>query len=123
MRPPNILVVEDDLPLRQVYKMALTLAGFEVREVGDGYEALRALEERPPDLVVLDLMLPRVNGNIVRQEMAARAHMQKIPVVVVTGAADGPDLNQLEADCVMKKPITPDMLVETVRKCLASGAR
>jgi DNA-binding response OmpR family regulator len=120
---PTILVVEDDIPLRQLYRTALTGAGYNVREVGDGFTALQAFETYRPHLVVLNLMLPQVNGHIVREEMLAHSHLRHIPVVVVTGAAsDGPELYQLEAECILKKPIAPDALVDAVRKCLRSSA-
>jgi CheY-like chemotaxis protein len=56
-----ILVVEDDAPLRSVYRTALRMAGFFVNEAANGLEALRALDADPPDLVVLDLGLPIVS--------------------------------------------------------------
>jgi DNA-binding response OmpR family regulator len=122
--PPkkSILIVEDDVPLRHMYRMALTLAGFDVREVGDGFDALHAIDAEPPDLVILDLALPRLNGYAVREELAGRAHTRQIPVMIVTGMT-GPEVYQLNADCVMTKPVPPEKLVEAVHKCLASGAR
>jgi twitching motility two-component system response regulator PilH len=117
-RRKSVLIVEDDLPLRQLYRIALTLAGFSVREVGDGYDALHAIDVEPPDLVVLDLALPRLNGHAVRQELAGQAHTRQIPVVIVTGTS-GPEIQQLHADRVMTKPIAADTLVDVVKRCLA----
>jgi DNA-binding response OmpR family regulator len=57
-----ILIVEDDTELRGIYRTALRVAGYGVQEAGDGYEALRAVDADPPDLVVLDLALPRLSG-------------------------------------------------------------
>src|SRR3954470_8541447 len=114
-----ILVVEDDAPLRAMYRTALRLAGFFVQEAANGLEALRALEADPPDLVVLDLGLPGVSGYAVRAELAAQVHTRHIPVVIVTGQEPG-DL--MEVACLLRKPVVPDELVATVRRCLASGA-
>jgi two-component system KDP operon response regulator KdpE len=116
----NILIVEDNDDLRRMYRFSLALAGFEVREAGDGLDALHALDRDPPDLIVLDLGLPDVSGHIVRQELAAQAHTREIPILVVTGSAES--LHQLDVACVLRKPVSPDSLVTAVRKCLASGA-
>ena len=121
-RKKSVLIVEDDIPLRQMYRLALSLAGFEVREAGDGFDALNAIDDHPPDLVILDLALPRVNGHEVRAELAARAHTRQIQVLIVTGAT-GPEIYQLDADCVLTKPVPPDKVVEAAQRCLASGRR
>ena len=110
-----ILLVEDDADLRGMFRVALLLEGFEVREAADGYEALRMLEQGGPDLVVLDLRMPGINGLVVLADI--RALYRDLPVVVVT-ATPG-DLSHLDVDCVLKKPIAPDTLVETVRQCFA----
>jgi DNA-binding response OmpR family regulator len=118
--PARILVVEDDADLRRMYRTALMLAGFDVRDAAIGIDALRYIDEDPPDLIVLDLMLPDINGMVIRQEIAAHAHTQKIPIVIVTGALL--DLTSADVACVLRKPVSPDELVRTVQSCLRSGA-
>ena len=120
MQHQRILVVEDNTELRRMYRMALALAGYEVEETGDGLDALRLVENRPPDLVVLDLVLLSLDGVSVRQELAARPGTSQIPVVIVTGSSI--DTDPLDAACVMRKPVMPDELIDTVRRCLAQGA-
>lgn len=119
--PPRqtVLIVEDDTDLRKFYRHALSIAGLEVQEARGGFEALRNLELNPPDIIVLDLMLPGVDGYVVMQELAAHAHTRSIPVVVVTGSAE--NLDHLDATCLLKKPVSPEDLVNVVRKCRASG--
>jgi DNA-binding response OmpR family regulator len=114
---PSVLIVEDDASLRTLYRTALTLAGFDVAEASNGYDALRALEAAPPDLVILDLLLPVMSGHVVRQELAAQAHTRHIPVVIVTGEV-APRVDALDAECLLRKPVTPERLVEVVRSCL-----
>ena len=80
----RILVVEDDDGLRGLYRTTLTLAGYLVEEASDGLVALSVIDNRPPDLVVLDLMLPTVSGFVVQQDIAARSRTRDIPVVIVT---------------------------------------
>jgi CheY-like chemotaxis protein len=120
-RKQTILVVEDDVDLRRLFRTALTLAGYEVHEAGDGLEALRRIDHAPPDLVVLDVMLPQISGLVVQQEIAAHVLTRQIPVVIITGSSA--DLGETGAACILRKPISPDQLVNTVRNCLASGAR
>jgi DNA-binding response OmpR family regulator len=117
--PLRILIVEDDEQLRQLYRTTLSLAGFDVRQAGDGLQALREIDRDPPHLIVLDLGLPNVSGFGVQQEIAAHAHTRDIPVVVVTGSML--DLTNLDVPCVLRKPVAPDDLVAAVRRCVASG--
>ena len=117
----TILLVEDDDDLRKMWRVALSLEGFEVEEVGDGVEALQRVEQKLPDLVVLDLDLPRLGGLSVQQEIAAHALTRHIPIVIVTGSAM--NLSHLDVPCVLRKPIFPEQIVKTVRRCLPSGAR
>jgi len=120
-RKQTILVVEDDEDLRRLFRTALTLSGYEVEEAGDGLEALQKIDQAPPDLVVLDVMLPQMSGLVVQQEIAAHVLTRQIPVVIITGSAI--DLGETGATCLLRKPISPDKLVSTVRSCLASGTR
>src|SRR4029078_3714055 len=73
MPQKRILIVEDNSDLRRMFKTAVSLAGFDVDEAADGLEALRVVEERRPDLVVLDLALRALGGLWVQQGAAARA--------------------------------------------------
>jgi CheY-like chemotaxis protein len=115
----TILIVEDDEDLRRLFRTALALAGYVVIEAGDGLEALQRIEEAPPRLVVLDLMLPGFNGVMVRQELAAHTLTRHIPIVVITGTHVPDDL---DVDCVLRKPISVEELLTAVRRCLASQA-
>ena len=119
-RKPTILIVEDDDDLRRMFRTTLTLAGYEVEEAGDGLEALHKIDQAPPDLVVLDLMLPQISGFVVHQEIAAHVMTRQIPVVIITGSSV--DLGQVKVACVLRKPITPDELINTVQNCLVRGA-
>jgi DNA-binding response OmpR family regulator len=120
MPQKRILIVEDNSDLRRMFKTALSLAGFDVDEAGDGLEALRVVEERRPDLVVLDLVLRALDGLSVQQELAARAATANIPIVIVTGSTI--DTDNVEVACVLRKPVMPDELIRTVRQCLRDGA-
>jgi CheY-like chemotaxis protein len=115
----RILVVEDDADLRRLFRTALSLAGYNVDEAADGVEALRIIESRVPDLVVLDLMLQSLDGQSVQQELAARAITSDIPIVVVTGSTL--EISGVNVSCILRKPVMPDQLVQTVRHCIVRG--
>jgi DNA-binding response OmpR family regulator len=113
LRRSTVLVVEDDPNLRDLYRMALTSAGYVVVAVEDGLDALRRLDDRAPNAVVLDLALPRVGGRDVHREMRARPHTRNVPVVIVSGT-DVDDLNPADFASVLRKPALPDAVVAAV---------
>jgi DNA-binding response OmpR family regulator len=114
----TILIVEDDKDLRRLYRTALTIAGYQVRESPDAVDALRQIDADPPDLIVLDLGLPTFGGHVVQQEVAAQVQTRHIPILVVTGS----DQKISNVACVLRKPISPDRLVEEVRRCVTAAA-
>jgi DNA-binding response OmpR family regulator len=118
-RKPAVLIVEDDPELRTLYRTALSLAGYSVIGVSDGVDALRHIDADPPDLMVLDMGLPRLGGGDVRREIESHAETATIPIVVVTGDARG--LNTSHFACVLQKPIDLDTLVRTVERCLRNA--
>ena len=120
MASKRVLIVEDDQELRRLYRQALVLGGYDVKEARGGFEALRHLDHQTPDIVVLDLAMPGVDGYAVRNELAAQAHTRHIPIVVITGSTE--DLQWLDVKCLLRKPVQPDDLLRTVAQCLASGA-
>lgn len=114
-RSQTILLVEDNADLRHIFRTALLFEGFGVQEAADGYEALRLLDQGAVRLVVLDLRLPHLDGVTVLKELESK---KRLPVVVVT--ASDADVSRFDVECVLKKPVTPDTLVATVKRCLAT---
>jgi DNA-binding response OmpR family regulator len=115
-RKMAVLVVEDDPELRAMYRAALQIDGFAVVSVEDGVDALRHVEDSRPDVVVLDLGLPRLGGRDVYREITGRADTRDIPIVIVTGG-DTPDLNPGDFACILRKPVDGGALVSAVRRC------
>jgi len=115
----RILVVEDNDDLRELYKVALRTAGFQVTQASDGLTALRAVQADAPDLVVLDLRLPLISGFEVQHQL--RQLQANVPVVVVT-ALPRERTRALNVARVLHKPVMPEALVRTVVDCL-SGRR
>jgi CheY-like chemotaxis protein len=116
----SALLVEDDAAVRRLYRSGLALDGWTVSEAADGMEALRFLETMSPDVVVLDLMLPGIDGVDVLAELAAHAQTRSIPVVVVTGTARNLDFPNVF--CIMRKPVSPEEVVAAVRQCVEAQA-
>lgn len=110
---PSVLVVEDDRPLRELYRTVLRGAGYEVGAVGDGTDALRRLEHWNPDAIVLDLALPQMDGRDLHHELRARKETARIPIVIVSGT-DTSDLNRADFAAVLQKPVDPTELVAAV---------
>jgi DNA-binding response OmpR family regulator len=116
----RILIVEDDEACAAMYRRALRFSGFDVDIATDGLTALVTIEQRRPDLVVLDLTLPHLDGHSVLTEITARPDLHDIPVVVVTGTDARVAISQ--AAVVLRKPCDPDRLVEVVAHQLDPAA-
>ena len=82
---PHVLVIEDDAPLTHLYCSALELHGLAVVRAGDGLSALRTIESRRPDVILLDLNLPVMDGWALLREVRANPTTSDIPIIVVTG--------------------------------------
>ncbi len=118
----RVLVVDDEPMVRDVLARYLERGGFEVEAVGDGERALGAFESRQPDLVLLDLMLPRVDGFEVFRRMRTRAN---VPVIMITARGQTTDrIVGLEtgADDYVSKPFSPGEVVARVRSVLRRSA-
>ena len=109
----SVLVIEDDAGLRELYRSSLRTAGYSVTAVEDGVSALHILEGHVPDVIVLDLMLPRLGGRDVHRELKSNPATSRVPIVVVTGT-DARDLNPTDFIKVLRKPIHLDALVRAV---------
>ena len=123
-QPGRIVVVDDDPTVADVVGRYLIRDGHSVQSARDGYEALRLIEERPPDLVVLDLMLPGIDGLEVCKRLRER---WPIPVVMLTALGDETDRLagfEIGADDYVTKPFSPRELAMRVRSVLrrARGA-
>ena len=115
----SVLIVEDSADGRELLESVLTTAGFEVLSASHGAEALRSLDRAAPDVIVLDLMLPWVNGVEVLATIRDRSDLAHIPVLVTTGIATSElDLRAFRPLKVMRKPLHLDALVPTIEALL-----
>jgi DNA-binding response OmpR family regulator len=115
----TILVVEDEPAIVQVIRERLNLEGFAVHAAGSGEAALAAFDAEPPDLLILDLMLPGIDGFEVLRRLRQAGH--QTPVIVLTARADDVDVVvglELGADDYVLKPFNPRELAARVRAVL-----
>lgn len=124
MNGPTILVVDDERSISEVISLYLTRAGYRVKIANDGQSALKELARQMPDLVVLDLMLPEVDGLEITRRLRA---VGDTPIIMVTARREEADRIlglEMGADDYMVKPFSPQELVSRVRAVLrrAQGA-
>jgi two-component system OmpR family response regulator len=120
----EILVVDDDPDIRAMVVFALEDAGFKLREASDGESALAAIEEKAPDLVVLDLMMPNVDGFGVLRTRRQRALAPQTKFLVLTAKTAERDFVrgwELGADEYLTKPFDPDKLIQKVKDLLRTS--
>lgn len=122
VRKIKVLVVDDDPNLRLLAAAALKREGFEVTEAGDGIECLKRLAEGRPDLIVLDLDMPKLNGfETLRRLRSPNSESRAIPVLVLTAHGDEASTHngfQAGATDYLAKPFTPPQLTARVRACM-----
>jgi len=122
----KILVVDDDAFIVEAYSRKLREAGFEVESAGDGLAAIKLLPQMKPRLVVLDLMLPEMNGFELLNYVRAQAELKETRVVVLSNFYFGDSEREAaatEADAVlMKSKCTPGLLLDTINKLISGPA-
>lgn len=121
----NILVVDDEASVVEVVSLYLRREGFEVRSARDGRAALQAIQSRCPDLVVLDLMLPEVDGLEILRQLRADSAID-VPVIMLTARGQEVDRIyglELGADDYVTKPFSPAELASRVKAVLRRAGR
>jgi DNA-binding response OmpR family regulator len=118
-RRPFLLIVEDDPALRDLYRFTFSV-DFAVHACQDGLEALGYIETEHPDVIVLDLDLPRVPGTVVYDELRAHPRTRDVPIIVVTGVEVLP---YLPRSTILRKPCRPDQIALAVEHALRQRNR
>ena len=120
-----MLCIEDHDEMIELIRLILGRGGFEVEGAAGGREGLRAIHEDPPDLVLLDLMMPDMDGWEVYRQIKASGELKEIPVIAVTAKAQTVDrlLGLLIAgmDDFITEPFVADELVASVERVLGAG--
>ena len=114
-----ILLVEDDDDTREMLATCLALQGYEVVAAANGQEALGILDGRTPALIVVDLMMPVMDGVAFRDAQRRHPTASAVPVVVLTAAAHGRQVAEtIEADVFLAKPVELSDLIAVVARVL-----
>jgi excisionase family DNA binding protein len=118
---PLVLIVDDDAQLREVIRVNLELDGYAVREAGTAEDGLAALEDEPPDLVLLDVMMPEVDGFEMLRRMQERHGVESVPVIMFSGKVDEETAARAARDgaqAFIGKPFDPQQLIESTKQLL-----
>ena len=120
---PGVLIVDDDPGVRGFVRASLELEGYVVREAASAEEGLAALEEQPPDLILLDVMMPHVDGWEMLRRIQERHGVGAIPVLMFSGKVDetaAADARSRGAQGFVGKPFDPSQLIESAKQLLPS---
>jgi excisionase family DNA binding protein len=118
-----VLIVDDDPRIREFVRVNLEMDGFAVREAGSADEGLAALEDEPPDLILLDVMMPKVDGWEMLQRVRERHGVDSIQVIMFSGQVEHDGTDQAEAggaQAFLGKPFNPQDLVTRAKDLLGS---
>lgn len=121
-----VLLVDDDPDLVETLSMVLESKGFEVGKAYDGIEAEAAIKKRQPDVLILDVMMPRKNGYELCRELKSNKWTQGIPIIMLTAVGDAVPTTtyshaegmSMEAEDFIAKPVDAATLVEAVERLL-----
>ena len=122
MNKKRILLVEDEEDLRKMLKFRLEGLNYEVSEARDGLEGLNKARTSKPDLIIMDLMLPKMDGYKVCGLLKPDARFSRIPIIMFTARAQEKDkemAKEVGADAYITKPFEPEVLVGKIEELLA----
>jgi len=118
----KVLVVEDDRFLISAYRAKLSKSGFEVQMAGDGMDALTVLQSFTPDVILLDLVMPRLDGFATLAAIKKQDSLKDIPVIVTSNLGQKEDIDKAMAlgakDFIIKSDLSMDELVTRIQRLL-----
>ena len=117
----SVLVVDDEPMARTLIRLMLVRAGFEVVEAEDGFDALDKVYEVPPDLMILDVMMPGMDGLTVCRTIREHEKAGNLPIIMLSAKTDVESFNrgmQAGANKYLNKPVSPEELTRNVREVL-----
>lgn len=118
----KILIIEDDPLINKMYSEKLSRDGYETEIAKDGIEGMEKLKADPPDLVILDIMMPKMGGVEVVNEMKKDTKLEKIPIIILSNLSESPDIEKVKKrgiqEYLVKSDLDPDDVSNTVKKYL-----
>jgi DNA-binding response OmpR family regulator len=124
-QPATILVADDEQDIRELVAYRLSRAGYTIIEARDGQEAFELAVAQSPDMAVLDVMMPRLNGFDLTDRLRHTPATQRLPILLMSASVQEVDISRgfaAGADGYLTKPFTPDQLLTRVRDVLSRGA-
>jgi adenylate cyclase len=123
MSKPDVLIAEDNDELRELFSVALAGMGFEVRIAVNGHDALNALSQSRPDVLVTDVMMPLLNGVELIRVIRSRRELAELPIVVLSAYPDYlSEAFVARANVMIRKPVELNELCEAVLRVLPMDA-
>ena len=116
----TVMVVEDDANLAELVATELEIDGFHVETAQDGQVALDKMKRHPPDVIVLDLRLPGIDGLQVVRSCRENPETQRVPIIVTSGSHDALCERDLESLVYLQKPYSMDILIALVEDAVDS---
>ena len=118
----KILIVEDDVFIRDIYQVKFSQEGFEVTMAENGVEALKKMEELVPDIILLDIVMPYMDGMETLKNIRSKEEWKKIPVIMLTNISEKEKITESEdygiSDYLIKSQFTPSEVVQKVKTLL-----
>lgn len=118
----TILLVDDDLTLREMYEERMKAEGFNIIQATNGEEALKKASEAKPDIILLDIMMPKVNGFDVLKELKSNPELKDIPVIVLTALIQDVDRVQGKklgaSDYIVKSETMPGEVISKIKNAI-----
>ena len=121
MANKRILVVDDEKDITSLLRLRLEASGYDVLEAYDGQEALKIAQEESPDLIVLDLMLPKMDGYKVCRMLKFDERFKHIPIIIFTARIQESDQKmgmEVGADAYVTKPFEPQVLMAKIQELI-----
>ncbi len=121
-RSPLILIVDDSADSRRMYATYFAQAGFRVEEAAHGFQGIEKAFKLAPDVILMDLLMPALDGWETMRLLKGRMRTRAIPIIALTGATEEDDLKLAKnagCDLLLLKPCTPDVLFEHVQRLLS----
>ena len=120
----NVLYIEDDLEMIDLVSLIIGRRGYEVVGAHGGREGLDLAQQSPPDLILLDLMMPDLDGWDVYKQLKANESTQNVPVIIITAKSQAIDrvlgLHIAKVDDYISKPFRPQELLDSIEKILSA---
>lgn len=121
----KILIVDDEEILRRIYSDRLTFEGFEIETAADGEEALNKIKAAPPGLILLDILMPKLTGIQVLEQLNTNPQLKQIPVIVLSNVANDDNIKRALSlgarDYLLKTNFSPNEIISKIKALIDTG--